>query len=441
MKNQKYALLFLAVGLISLLLGLLCGFLAGLQYVVPDFIKTTVPFSAMRPLHTLFVISWILLSAIGGIYYHTQALQQPVSEKKGFQKWHFWIFIITGIGIVYTYLTQQFGGKEYLEFPFYFYFPIMSGWILFGLYFKGLLPQYRTWPVYYWMWGTGILFMIYHFTEAHFWMLPQFRGQFLQNLMLQWKAGGSYVGAWNMLVYGTALYIMSKMNSESSYANSPKAFFFYFLGLINLILGWAHHTYIVPTAPWIRYLAYVISMTEWLILVSIIYDWRKKAKQKHLSNFPIARRLMLLADIWVVLNIILALLISIPAINLFTHGTHITVAHSMGSTIGINSMILLASITYILETDENFIQKEKQLFRIGINVFQYSFVLFWCFLLVLGIKKGYWLFGNQSVSFSHFQDSLHLIYLFFTISGLGLLIGLYMISYILLTRLKKKIIT
>src|SRR5690554_7380910 len=58
---------------------------------------------------------------------------------------------------------------------------------------------------------------------------------------------------------------------------------------------------------------------------------------------------MLLADFWIFLNIILALLISIPAINLFTHGTHITVAYSMGTTIGINTLILLSSVTFILE--------------------------------------------------------------------------------------------
>ncbi len=283
--------------------------------------------------------------------------------------------------------------------------------------------------------------MMYHFTEAHLWMLPRFRSQFVQNLMLQWKAGGSYVGSWNMLVYGTALYLMSKINEDETYATSPKAFFFYFLGLTNLMLGWAHHAYIVPSAPWIRYLAYAISMSEWIILVSIIYDWKKKAKQKKLVNFPIARRLMLLADTWIFLNIVLALLISIPAINLFTHGTHITVAHSMGSTIGINTLILLSSITYILETEKCFIPKDRQMIKTGINIFQISFLFFWIILLLLGVRKSFWLFCNQPISFGNFQETQHWIYFFFIISGLGIFIGLYIICYKLLTRLKEKIIT
>ena len=100
-----------------------------------------------------------------------------------------------------------------------------------------MLSSFKNWPVYYWMWATGIVFMIYHFTEAHLWLLPYFRDHFIQNISLQWKSGGSYVGSWNMLVYGTSLFVMSKISNDDSYAKSKKAFFFYFLGLTNLMFG------------------------------------------------------------------------------------------------------------------------------------------------------------------------------------------------------------
>ena len=38
------------------------------------------------------------------------------------------------------------------------------------------------------------------------------------------------------------------------------------------------------------------------------------------------------ADIWIFLTLVLAIAMSIPAINVYTHGTHITVAHTMGAT-------------------------------------------------------------------------------------------------------------
>ncbi|MBK8599734.1 MAG: cbb3-type cytochrome c oxidase subunit I [Flavobacterium sp.] len=434
MAKNKYPFYFIAVGLISLMLGLICGLLAGLQYVVPSFIKEVLPFNAIRPLHTFFVVSWILLSAIGGIYYYIKPVNQNLVKA------HFWLFILTGIGIVFSYLSKNFAGKEYLEFPSYFYFPIVLGWILFGgNYYKTMVPNFKNWPVYYWMWATGIVFMIYHFTEAHFWMLPYFRDNFIQNIAMQWKSGGSYVGSWNMLVYGTALFVMSKVSNDDCYAKSKKAFFFYFLGLINLMFGWAHHVYIVPTAPWIRYLAYAISMTEWIILFSIIYDWKKSLSQEKKAQYSLAYRLMLIADFWVFLNIILALLISIPSINLFTHGTHITVAHSMGTTIGINTLILLSSIAYIIEVENPFAAMTIHRINRAVSLFNGSFMLFWVSLLVLGMKKGYWTYFGNNISFGQLQDSLHGFYIVFVIFGLGVAIGLYIIILELLKIVKKQV--
>jgi nitric oxide reductase subunit B len=432
MRINKYPFYFISVGLISLLLGLLCGLLAGFQYVIPTFIKEILPFNAIRPLHTLFVVSWILLSAIGGIYYYIKPSNGKLIQI------HFWLFIATGIGIISSYLTGNFAGKEYIEFPSYFYFPIVIGWALFGInYYKTMLLSFKNWPVYYWMWGTGIVFMIYHFTEAHLWMLPYFRSHFVQNVAMQWKSGGSYVGSWNMLVYGTALFVMSKISKVENYANSKKAFFFYFLGLTNLMFGWAHHIYIIPTAPWIRYFAYAISMTEWIILFSIIYDWKNGLSKEKKIEFAVAYKLMLLADFWVFLNIILALLISIPSINIFTHGTHITVAHSMGTTIGINTLILLSSITYILEIESPFTIKTYKRINNGIRIFSISFLCFWICLLGMGIRKSYWMYWKNNLSFSQFQDSQHWINMLFVFFGLGILIGLYRIILELLKYVKR----
>lgn len=439
MQNNKYPFYFIITALVALFLGMCFGLLGGIQYVFPDFIKEKLPFNAVRPLHTLFVVSWILLAAIGGIYYYLKSNSTRQFYSNSFVKWHFWIFILTGIGIAISYLTKNFAGKEYLEFPSYYYFPIVLGWILLSInYFKSMIPSFKTWPVYYYMWSTGIVLMIFHFTEAHLWLLPYFRDHYIQNIAIQWKSGGSYVGSWNMLIYGTALFVMEKINGKNKHAISKKAFFFYFLGLTNLMFGWAHHIYMVPTAPWIRYFAYVISMTEWIILFSIIYDWRKNLSQENKIQFSIAYKFMILADLWVFLNIILALLISIPSINLVTHGTHITVAHSMGTTIGINTLILFSSVTYIFNTEFSFTERTIKNLKKGIQIFHISFFLFWITLLIMGVKKSIWLFGNSAETFSKFQESQHNLNIAFVLFGFGIITGLATIIIILINTFQQK---
>jgi len=130
------------------------------------------------------------------------------------------------------------------------------------------------------------------------------------------------------------------------------------------------------------------------------------------------------------------LLMSIPSINLFTHGTHITVAHSMGTTIGINTLILLSSITYIIESQILIPFLSQRKIKAGVKIFNISFIGFWIILLLLGAKKGYWMFFSKNVSFGQFQDSMHWIYIVFTIFGIGILIGLYVVVFELLKNLK-----
>lgn len=431
--NKSYALYFITVGLLSLVLTLVCGLVSGFQYIIPSFAKDFLPFNAMRPLHTLFAVGWVVLTVTGSIYYY---LDTKIKEQKQ-TLLHLIIFVFTGLGIAFSYIFKNFQGKEYLEFPTFFYFPIIFGWILFGIrFFKSEAKSFKNWPVYKWMWATGIVLMIYHFTEAHLWFLPYFKQHFVQNVALQWKAGGSFVGSWNMLVYGISIYVMSKIGENQNYAHSKKAFFFYFLGLTNLMFGWAHHIYIVPTAAWIRYFAYIISMTEWVVLIFIIYDWKKSLKSTTKTSFALSYKLMLMADFWVFLNIILALLISIPAINLFTHGTHITVAHSMGTTIGINTLILLSSVAFILEKKQilkaSIIKKAKLL----LNIFDVSFALFFMCLLLMGVKKSIWIFTSNALTFTQLHESMFWFYVLFIVFGLGLIVGLCGLVFILLKGIK-----
>ncbi|MFT3920500.1 cbb3-type cytochrome c oxidase subunit I [Cloacibacterium sp.] len=437
MKKNNYPFYYIAIGLISLGLCLLVGLLSGFQYIIPEFIKGILPFTALRPLHTLYALSWIFLGAIGGIYWYVQHDENAKKTNPWIMKFQFWIFILMGILITICYILRKFEGKEYLEYPHIFYFPILVGWVLFALfYFKSLFSSLSQWPAYYWMWGTGCLFMIFHFTEAHLWILPYFRENYLQNLTMQWKAGGSYVGAWNMLIYGSSMYVMSKTSGNSKYCHSKTAFFFFFLSLVNSMFNWAHHVYPVPNASWIRYAAYAISMTEWIILIRMIYMWKQNLSQEKKKEFTISYKVMMLADLWIFLNLFLALLISIPAINLLTHGTHITVAHSMGTTIGINTLILLSSVIYIFEETKKFTPQTVAFLKMGINIFNISFVGFWVILIIMGIEKSKWMYFTENVLFSTFQDSMHAIYIIFTIFGLGLLIGLYMVIFKLLKIIK-----
>jgi nitric oxide reductase subunit B len=416
---------FLRLGMLALAAGMLFGVIGGFQFLFPEFLRELL-FTKTRPLHVSLVISWIFLGAIGGIYYYLANHCNLKLYSARAANWHFWIFIVTGVAILTCYFAGKFGGREYFEYPAVLSIPIFLSWILFGVnYFKTVFESTEPWPVYYWMWGTGIVFFLITFTEAYLWLIPYFRDNMVREITVQWKSYGALTGSWNMLVYGTAIFVASKIGEDEKTARSKLAYGLYFLGLFNLMFGWAHHIYLVPSAPWIRTFAYAVSMTELFVLGKILWDWRATLTSYQINRNCNAYRFLFASEIWVFVNLILALVISVPALNLITHGTHITVAHAMGTTIGINTMILLSSVFYVIRVEvpvEAHSECSGQV-RFGYWMANVSLAVFFTSLLLAGLGKGL----NDAGSFQAMMLSIRPFLLMFVVSGITLMLGIWIV--------------
>lgn len=430
---SKAGTLFLISGIVSLLAGMLFGVLGSVQYLLPDFLVETIPFYKTRPLHVSLVIAWIFQGAAGSIYSYAPAGIKKQLFSETLARVHWILFVLTGLGIITSYMLGHFGGREYLEYPVWFAIPITLSWCLIIInYFKTDKGSLRNCPVYIWMWGTGIIAFLVTYLEAYLWLFSSVQSNTVRDITIQWKANGAMVGAWNQMVYGTAFYLMERISGNKKASHSRITFFFYFLGLTNLLFNWGHHTYIVPSAPWIKNIAYIISMTELLILGNIIWNWRKTLTDAQRHYHVVPYRLLLASDFWIFVNLALAILISIPAVNFYTHGTHITVAHAMGATIGINTLILLASAYFLVIT---IYQKSvtSKLFNIGYWLTNISLLVFWISLLGAGIVKS--LQATYPFSIDPYEKYLEQSLIWFqtfSYSGFTLLIGLSVLSMPLL---------
>lgn len=427
--TDKAIKFFLCLAMSYLLLGLLFGVLGGIQYITPSFLKNRLSFQKTRPLHVYLVLSWIFTAAQAGIYYYLPLIsRRAIFWPKGI--WvHFFIQSAVSLLIILGFFNGNFGGREYLEFPPWVGVFIILSWVPFTINFLGTLkPNFKTAPVYVWMWSTGILFFFITLSESYLWLFDFFRNNMIRDITIQWKALGSMVGSWNMLVYGTGIFLMEKISGNEKTSRSHLSFFFYFLGLTNLMFNWGHHTYIVPAAPWVKMVAYAISMTELLIFGFIIFQWKKTLTAPIKNYHDLTYRLLSYADIWIFLNLALAIIISVPAWNYFTHGTHITVAHAMGTTIGINTMILMASITFILKKENAFaFQQNKKWISRGINITNISLLVFWSSLLASGVTKIKGIQNNET--FYSIMEKCHPFFQMFTYSGVIIFFGLGVLIY------------
>jgi len=426
-EENLIGLKFMRLGMLALAVGMFFGVIGGFQFLFPEFLQELL-FTKTRPLHVSLVVSWIFLIAIGGIYFYLPRQQNLKLWSLKAANIHFWVFVATGLAILLSYLTGKFGGREYFEFPAALSIPIFITWLIFGVnYFRTVTKSKGSWPVYYWMWATGIIFFFITFCEAYLWMIPYFRESMIREIIVQWKSYGALTGSWNMLVYGTAIYVASRIAGTEETAKSKLAYSLYFLGLFNLMFGWAHHTYLVPSQTWIRTFAYIVSMTELLILGKILWDWRGSLQTFQKHKYCNAYRFMFAADIWVFVNLILALIISVPALNLITHGTHITVAHAMGSTIGINTMILLSSVFYVIreELPQHVHAGCTKQVQLGYWTANISLAVFFGALVLAGLGKGLYTGGS-------FQDMMLQIRPFlvvFAVSGITLMLGIWIVLW------------
>ena len=403
-----------------LVLGCLFGVLSAAYYVVPGSMEQLISFESLRPLHVSSILFWILLAATGSVFFGitTQSGRKPVTGLLVAQFLFWWGAMVV---VYFFYFRGIFGGREYWEFPPPVAALLAIAWLIFLAHFFYIARKIQRWPVYTWMWMTGIIFFIFTFAENYLWLFPYFRQHFITDMTIQWKVNGSVVGAWNQLVYGTAFFVMDRITGSTKTGFSKKAFFMYFLGLFNLMFNWGHHIYNLPNPGYIRYTGYIVSMTEWIIFISIIRDWRKTMAMMKLHPGSLSFKLLMAADVWVFINLFQALLMSVPAINKYTHGTHITVAHAMGTTIGINTMILMAAGSEYFQGARRTIS--KFIHRV-FYITQVSFLVFWISLLVAGVEKGIWMNATDRVSFSVMMQNLTPVFWVFTVSGICLAVCL-----------------
>jgi len=425
LKARFTSIPFVMVGLGLLSLALLFGIVGALQYVFSGLFRDSLSFERVRPLHVSSAVFWILMTACGAVASYLIQSKGKIWSKQ-LLKWQWYLFTGAFILILTSYVFGIFGGREYWEFSPVLAIPIGAGWVLFIINVIKSIPGFKNQPVYIWMWVTGVLFFLFNFIESYLWLIPSFRSNVVNDMTIQWKSYGSMVGGWNMLIYGSSIYLMDKISGTEKYSYSRIAFALYFLGLFNLMFNWGHHIYTLPTPKFIQYISYGVSMTELILLGRIIYLWKSSVNTAKKLYHILPYRFLLAADIWILLTLILAIAMSVPAINVYTHGTHITVAHTMGATIGINSFLLMAFAFDIFNIHN---PKDTRQVTTGLYAALISLFIFWISLIIAGIIKSDWQMHHPDEPFSLMMKSLRPFFIGFLISGIALAISFFIFIF------------
>ncbi len=350
---RRYATLTFVRGAFVALAITLLGGLLGVLYTVPaigETFKETIDFAVVRPLHTIFALAWIFL---GGIAVVHRYLQDQAGAITAGDRWRLQIQVtvwaIAGLGILISVSLGITSGREYMGFHPVFSVLILVGWICFAWnFFRATWKGFWFRPVYVTMWGVGCLFFIYTFLEQHAYLLPGVFEDPVMDKRIQWKATGTLVGSFNLFVYGAMIYMGEKLSGDSSYGHSKLAYALFGIGLLNTFTNFAHHTYHVPQNHMVTWIAFVVSMLEILILCRVAWDVARFALNRVERPFCSAHAFLASAKWWIAAMLFTSILIAIPPLNSIIHGTYVVTAHAMGTTIGIDSFVLMGALTAVL---------------------------------------------------------------------------------------------
>jgi nitric oxide reductase subunit B len=339
------------MALACIVLAVLGGAMSVLHYLPAVSVQLNawgLTFPQLRPVHTTFATLWIYGAGVA-VVYHWLAHQGAGLTRGDLLRFRFHTacWIGAGVAMFATLLAGVTSGREYLEFHPAFAAPLLIGWLAFAWTFlKRALPSFWGCPVYVYMWTVGVLLFVYAFLEAHAWLLPGIGDRPVRDMQLQWKSCGTLVGSFNFLVYGTLTYVRERIANDSRPGQSGLAFALFGVGCLNSFTNYVHHTYHLPQNHTVKWIAFLVSMAEivilWRVMTDVVRGLRARAPEHPTLRFFASARH------WTASMLALAIAISIPNLNSIIHGGHVVAAHAMGAEIGIDSMVLFGALVWFL---------------------------------------------------------------------------------------------
>jgi nitric oxide reductase subunit B len=343
-----------AAAAVALVLALGAGALASLHYLRPagwlaGWERTFVP---LRALHTTFASVWMFLGGIAAVHWYLEGRPWGATRfDRGLLRAHVLVWLCAGAATLVTLSAGIVSGREYVDFHPAISVPILVGWLLFlqrllRWTWTGFLDQ----PIYVTMWGTSAVFFILTFAEAHAWLLDGVFERPVVDMRVQWKTCGTLVGSFNLLVYGCASYLGERLTGDPRVARSRLTYALFGVGLLNTFTNYVHHTYHLPQAALVKWISFVVSMAEAVLLAKVLWDLAGAVRRaRDQRPYSPAAWLLGASRWWTAGMLAGAIVISIPPVNGWIHGTHVVMAHAMGAEIGIDTVILLAGLFHVLE--------------------------------------------------------------------------------------------
>lgn len=349
--GQIIAINYFCVAIILFLAQMIFGLIAGIQFILPDFLFQKLDFNISRMIHINAMIIWMLYGFIGSIYWLIEEESGTTLVGKRLANFGFWALTSAVTIVVLVYLFIQTGtgseatlwfineGREYIEAP---------RWADIGIVIVLLIFFYNVYATFHkgkWSGISGVLVMdlvalagvylagMFYSTNIS---IDQFWWWWVIHLWVEatWEVLVGCIMAWGLIktinanreIVTTWLYIEVAMMFGSG------------------ILGLGHHYFWIGTPEYWLSIGGFFSALEPIPLVAMLVHAVYDAGVKNLktTNKP--------AFAWLIAHVfgnffgagVWGFFQTLPQINLYTHGTQWSASHGHLAFFGAYATINIA---------------------------------------------------------------------------------------------------
>ncbi len=346
-RSQLVAYPFFLAAAILFLLQVLFGLILAAQYVWPTFLLDALPFNWARATHLNLLTFWLLLGLMGASYY----LVADETDSEVFSVRLAWanlaVLLIAGIGALVTYWFGHVArGKPFTEAPMPWPLVIALGVALFLVNIFATLLRARRWSAITFTLAFGRVGL----TLLYVLNLPFHRNLTVDYYWWWWIIHLWVEGTWELIAAALAAYLLIKLTTADRERLAKWLYAEVALVLFTGILGIGHHYYWIGTPRYWLLWGAIFSALEPIPLVLMIVDTfvnlrhRRAEPVNHVTTYWLAGSAighLVGAGVW-------GFAMTLPAINMWSHGTQVTSSHGHFAFFGAFGMLVLAAMYFMV---------------------------------------------------------------------------------------------
>jgi len=345
-KSQKVAYWFFALSMVLLILQITYGFVMAFAHLGYDGLHDLIPFNAATATHKNLLVVWILSGFMGAAYYIIPDESENELISIPLVKLQFWSLAIVGVVAVIGFHLNWWEGRKFLEIPRPLDYLVVINVLLF-LYillmtlFKGKKRTTTSLVL-----SMGLFFAALLYLPGMIW----FDNQTMDSFFRWWVVHLWVEGVWELIMGGILAYLLIKLTGVDREVIEKWLYVIVGLTFISGVLGTGHHYYYIGTPKYWLMIGGIFSALEPLAFLGMALfavAMYRKGEKRHPNKIALTWTLGTAIVSFVGAGL-LGLAHTLPAVNMWTHGTFVTAMHGHLAFWGAYGMLVLGMITYAM---------------------------------------------------------------------------------------------